>query len=157
MIDCNVFCIELSRGISEEHKSRVLSATYDEGKQLERDGLDEKGDATDQEKERGLDKVGDQEHKSGALSVTVMDEGIQSEKEGIIEQVVTSANLAEGEKNMETNEGTQSENKGMIEQAASRESDKKPEMEEKNKEKKIEAPTFPWKQVIGPIKFHYCL
>ncbi|XP_020082657.1 probable galacturonosyltransferase 4 [Ananas comosus] len=135
---------ELPRGISDEHKSRVLSATYDEGKQLERDSSDEKVDATDQEKERGLDKVGDQEHKSRALSV--MDEGIQSEKEGIIEQVVRSANLAEGEKNMENNEGTQSENKGMIEQAASRESDKKPEMEEKNKEKKIEAPTFPWKQ-----------
>ncbi|OAY80760.1 putative galacturonosyltransferase 4 [Ananas comosus] len=135
---------ELPRGISDEHKSRVLSATYDEGKQLERDSSDEKVDATDQEKERGLDKVGDQEHKSRALSV--MDEGIQLEKEGIIEQVVRSANLAEGEKNMENNEGTQSENKGMIEQAASRESDKKPEMEEKNKEKKIEAPTFPWKQ-----------
>ncbi|OAY74821.1 putative galacturonosyltransferase 4 [Ananas comosus] len=142
--NCHVFCIELPRGISDEHKSRVLSATYDEGKQLERDSSDEKVDATDQEKERGLDKVGDQEHKSRALSV--MDEGIQSEKEGIIEQVVRSANLAEGEKNMENNEGTQSENKGMIEQAASRESDKKPEMEEKNKEKKIEAPTFPWKQ-----------
>lgn len=155
MIECHVFCIELPRGISDEHKSRVLSATYDEGKQLERDSSDEKVDATDQEKERGLDKVGDQEHKSRALSV--MDEGIQLEKEGIIEQVVRSANLAEGEKNMENNEGTQSENKGMIEQAASRESDKKPEMEEKNKEKKIEAPTFPWKQVIGPIKFHYSL